>query len=232
MSQRPDDELPVVEMLGLFSSRSFRLLNSAFIACLTVCFVTCLARLTEAAAGDQLETHLTASSHYLHLYKASHSLKDLDSAVDEMGSAVNIDAFKPQTFIAQRRTLVRGWATVLRAIEQSYDPTYDPSDPNNQVIWELPDPRYIADPKAHALAVAAIAANQQNSRRAAYYHDVQNIDLRAQSLLQMSLNLLRQVEPVGTPPDFIALDGILRQAGISDTRRTKIDAMFYARPEP
>jgi hypothetical protein len=149
-----------------------------------------------------------------------------------MGFAANIDALKSQTFVAQRRALVRGWAKVFKTVEQSYDSTYDPNDPHNRIQWGLPDPQYIQDPKARALAVLASAANQQNIKRAGHYHDLMVIDLRAQGLLRVSLDLFRNVEPDGTPPDFAALDGILQQARISSARRTKIDAMFHARPSP
>lgn len=181
-------------------------------------------------ASDELSTHVDGSSRALQAYARSHAFSDLRAAVNEMEAAVNLHALKPDTFVNQRRTLVRGWAQVLKAIERSYDPTYDPNDPNNRPISGLPDPQGISDPKERAWAVAALAANPKKLERASYYHDLSIIDLRAQTLLKTSLDLFRKVEPDGTPPDFAALDGIVQRAGLSSARRTKIDAMFYARP--
>ncbi|HEY0396318.1 MAG TPA: hypothetical protein VGD01_17675 [Candidatus Elarobacter sp.] len=181
---------------------------------------------------DEVTAHANTSSRALQAFAHSRSFADLRLAVDEMEAAVNLHALKPETFVAQRRTLVRGWAQVLKAIEQSYDPAYDPNDRNNWPIRGLPDPQTIPDPTERARVAAALAANSEKIRRASYYHDLSVIDLRAQTLLKTSLDLFRKVEPDGTPADFAALDGILQQAGLSSTRRTKIDAMFYARSAP
>jgi hypothetical protein len=183
-------------------------------------------------ASDEVSAHVDGSSRALQIFARSHSLADLRSAVDEMEAAVNLHALKPDNFVAQRRTLVRGWAQLVKTIEQSYDPTYDPNDRNNRPISGLPDPQSIPDPNGRAWAEAALAANSEKIRRASYYHDLLIIDMRAQTELKTSLDLFRKVEPDGTLPDFAALDGILRQAGLSTARRTKIDAMFYARPGP
>jgi hypothetical protein len=61
------------------------------------------------------------------------------------------------------------------------------------------------------------------------YHDLHVIDLLALNSLKVQLNQLRKFEPDGTDGDFAALDGILKEAGLSNARRLKIDTMFYAR---
>jgi hypothetical protein len=203
----------------------------AFATCVSICLVLSLGASSRATpTSGAFETHIANSSAALQRFAASHSFADLRTAADEMGFAGDVNEFKPQTFIAQRRTLVRGWANVIRAIEQSYDPTYDPNDPANRLYWGLPDPQSIQDPKVRASAVAALAANQRNIERSAYHRQVWVLDRQAQTGLHLTLDLLRKVEPDGTPSDFAALDGILQQAGISSARRAKIDAMFYARP--
>lgn len=182
------------------------------------------------ATPDEITVHVSSSSRAVQAFSSSHSLADLRTAVDEMVAAGNLHALKPDTFVAQRRTLVRGWGQVFKAIEDSYDPTYDPNDRNNWPAWGLPDPQGVQDPKARAAAVAAITANQQKIKRASYYHDLNVIDLIAQNALKVQLNQFRKVEPDGTDADFAGLDGILQRSGLSHARRMKINAMFYARP--
>jgi hypothetical protein len=185
-----------------------------------------------ASPGDDLQLHVANSAQALQRFADTRSLGDLRTAVDEMGFALNPDAFTAQTFVAQRRVLVRGWAKVIKTIELSYDPTYDPHDPSNAPQWGLPDPQLIHDPQARQLAIAALAENERRVKRAAYYHDLTIIDLGAQAHLRMSLALLRRIAPAGTPPDAVALDGILQDAAISSARRAKIDALFSASPGP
>ncbi len=78
----------------------------------------------------------------VHRFSETHSFADLRSAVDVMVSA-------------------------FKAIEQSYDPTYDPYDRNNWPIIGLRDPRDIQDPKERAWTEATLAANPQKMKRAA-----------------------------------------------------------------
>ncbi len=181
------------------------------------------------ATTDNVTVHVAVASRAAQAFSRSHSLLDLRPAIDEMVSAGNLPGFKPDTFVAQRRTLVRGWAQVLKAIEQSYDPTYDPNDRNNWPVWGVPDPQYIKDPQTRAAAVAALAANDQKVKRMSYYHDLHVLDRLAQTTLKVELDQLRRLAPDGTDADFAALDAILQQAGLSSALRTKVNAMFYAR---
>jgi hypothetical protein len=214
-----------------FHSTGLRLRPLLTCAICLISFVMGGSATTTAAtpASDELATHVASSSRALQTFTRSHSFADLSSAVDEMEAASNLHALRPDTFVAQRRTYVRGWAQVLKAIEQSYDPAYNPNDPNDRPISGLPDPQSIPDPNRRATVAALVAANPQKLARASYYHDLLVIDMRAQALLRVTLDQFRKVEPDGTPPDYAALDGILQQAGLSAARRTKIDALFYAR---
>jgi hypothetical protein len=184
------------------------------------------------AVPDEIAEHVAGSARALQMYARSHAFGDLTAAVDELEAGVNVHLLEPETFVAQRRTLVRGFTRVLKTIEQSYDPTYDPNDPKSRPKLGLSEFEGSPDPKFRAWVAAEIAANPEKIRRASYYHDLMVIDMRAQTLLKVTLDLLRKVEPSGTPADFDALDGILQQAGLSAARRAKIDAMFYPRLSP
>jgi hypothetical protein len=198
--------------------------------CLSVLFMAGpLLVVAQVPATDNVTVHVGGASRAAQAFSRSHSLVDLRSAIDEMVSAGNLPGFKPDTFVAQRRTLVSGWARVLKAIEQSYDPTFDPNDRSNWPVWGLPDSKYIGDSQLRGAAVAALAANDQKVKRMSSYHDVHVLDLLAQNTLKVELDQLRKVAPDGTDADSAALDAILQQAALSRALRTKIDAMFYAR---
>jgi hypothetical protein len=199
--------------------------------CLSALVIAGPARvMAQAPPTDAVTVHVGAASRAAQAFSRSHSIADLRPAIDEMVSAGNLPGFKPDTFVAQRRTFVRGWAQVLKVIEQSYDPTYDPNDRNNWPAWGFGDPQYIKDPQMQAAAVAALAANDQKVKRMAFYHDRRVLDMLAQATLKVQLDQLRRVAPDGTDADFAELDAILQQAGLSSALRTKINAMFYARP--
>jgi hypothetical protein len=153
-------------------------------------------------ATDDVTAHTAGASRALQAYSRSRSIDDLRAAVYEMVAAGN--------FVAQRRTVIRGWAQVFKAIEDSYDPTFDPADRKNRPDWQH--------------------ANQQQMAEMKHYLDVQHVDMLAQSSLKVQLDQFRKVEPDGPDADFAALDGILQQAGLSSARRMKISSMFYAHP--
>jgi hypothetical protein len=177
-----------------------------------------------------LTGHVAGAARAVRSFSRSHSTADLRAAVVEMQAAGNLYGFRPTTFIAQRRTLVRGWAQLLKVIEDSYDSTYDPDDQKNWPIRNLPEPRTVRDPKLKAIAEADWAANQQKIARQTRYFELNHVDMLALSALKMQLDQLRRAAPDGADADFAALDGILHEAGLSAARRAQIDAMFYARP--
>jgi hypothetical protein len=175
--------------------------------------------MAQAPATDNVTVHVGAASRSAQAFTRSHAFVDLRAAIDEMVSAGNLPGFQPDTFVAQRRTLVGGWAHVLKAIKQSYDPTYDPNDRNNWPVWGLTDPQYAKDPQTRAAAVAALAANDQKVKRMSFYHDLHVLDLLAQNTLKVELDQLRRLAPDGTDADVAALDTILQQAGLSSALR-------------
>lgn len=190
-----------------------------------------------ALTDDQTDARIASALQGLQRFHSSHSLDDLKASVGALTSAVDMPTIKPENYVARRRAVVRAWAQVLGAIERSYDPTFDPNNPNNTPEeclgppreasgMQLPscaDPNDVQDPVARAAYIAALAANDLKIKRMTFYRNLHNIDDGAMLSLRMNLDSFRRVM---TPSDSAALDRILRQAGLSDARRTEIDAMF------
>jgi len=195
----------------------------------------------DAAAGaaqrrDRTMTQIGTSMQGLQRYSTSHSLDDLNATVQTLVSVVDIPLISPRHYLARRRAIVRAWAQVLRTIELSYDPTFDPNDPKNRpficvsppreasgrILMPCADPNDVEDPQARAAYIAAIERNQQKRERAYFQMRLRNIDDAAMLGLKFNLASFRRV----APPDSTALDAILRESGINDERRAKIDALL------
>ncbi len=208
--------------------------------------VSVSAAIPSKVTSTQLDMQTVSAMQSLQRYKSSHSFSDLRSAIYTMQTAADIGSLTTSNFITERRTLVRGWALILKAIEQSYDPNFNPDDPNDipdscvvpprepngRQAPACADPQEVQDPQARAQYIADIRANDLKRQRTSRYRQLFNIDEAAMGSLQMALDLFRKVAPEGAAPDFAALDGILRQAGLSEVRREKLDAYFYAAAAP
>jgi hypothetical protein len=219
---------------------------ASFLALITVASSISVFAATPTKFTTQLDMRTVSAMQALQRYSSSHSFSDLRSAISTMQTAADIGSLTPTNFIAERRTLVHGWALILKAIEQSYDPTFHPNNPsdvpNSCVVpprepsgRQAPacaDPEEVQDPKARADYISAIKANDLKRQRTNRYRQLFNIDEEAMSSLEMTLTLLRKIAPEGATPDFPALDGILRQAGLSQSRREQIDRYFYAGGAP
>jgi hypothetical protein len=169
------------------------------------------------------------------------SLHELKSTISGMETAFDLYAFTPKNLIDQRRTMVRDWAQILKLIERVYDPTYDSSDPadmptdcvtppDGQLCGA--DPSTIKDPNERAMCILEIRANDAKYKQTLYYHEIMTIDQEAMATLESSLNLLAICEPKGTPSDFVALDKIVEDAGLSEGTRITLDSRFYTGSEP
>lgn len=181
-------------------------------------------------------TQIGTSMQGLQRYNTSRSLDDLDATVRTLVSVVDIPHIAPRHYLARRHAIVRAWAQVLRTIELSYDPTFDPKDPKSRpficvsppreasgrILMPCADPNDIEDPQARAAYIAAIEVNRRKRERSNFQMRLRNIDDAAMLGLQFNLASFRRV----APPDSTALDAILRESGISDERRAKIDAML------
>lgn len=192
-----------------------------------------------------VSARITAALNILQRFDASrkpddvNSLSTLQSAIDAMESANYLHALTVENFVAQRRLVVEGWARIIKSIERSYDPAFDPNNardvpktcvipPDGQTCGA--DASSIKDPNARAAYVAELQRNTLNLKRAVYYQRLHAMDMGAMTILQVNLRVFNKIAPEGVGPDFVALDNILRQTGLSNARRSTIDAMFYPVP--
>lgn len=169
-------------------------------------------------------------------YRQSHSLNDLAAAVNALDGTIQPRTLNHANFVDARRTLAQSYATVIRAIQDAYDPTYNPNDPRNVVFDCVPpprveymkcnDPNQIADPAQRAQYEKAIEENNRNKERLAYYLQVLRLDEHAMSNLSATLRLLSRLTPSGVGTDSQALYSIFQSAGIKSERLNKIRAMI------
>jgi hypothetical protein len=208
---------------------------------LTSLVFACFAAASASPTNGPTETGIANATQALGRYASSHSVADLEAAVFAMGGTVDLDTLTPANFISRRRELVQAWATIIKAIEQSYDPSFNPKQrfscpipppPASGQLQPCSDPASISDPTARAQYETALANFKLQLAKARRYQQLVNIEGGAFSGLNMSLKLMSEVAPDGTSPDFAALDSILQQTGLATATRAKIDAMFYAGPGP
>jgi len=160
----------------------------------------------------------------LALYKKSHSFQDkilyLKDARSHTQSSWTFRSLTPQNYIATRRLIVRMWARVLRAIEDTYDPTYDPNDPKQIVV------RYSGPVGCCGIDAKVIEENNRRIARWNQWGELRNLDSGAMVGLRMMLEAFNTWSPPGIGNDDKALEKIIRDAGITPKRQVEIDAMF------
>ena len=203
--------------------------------------LVCSSVATAATPGtNQTQSRVASAMQGLQRYKSLHSFSDLRSTLYKLQSAIDVTTLTPDNFIESRRSLVNGWAQLLREIELAYDPTFDPNQhfscpepgrqPDGTEARPCADPSVIQNPQARTAYALRLNAFHLRLKQAAHYQDVHNLDEGAMVTLSTGLDVLRKVAPNGAGPDFAALDAILQQAGLSKPRRSNIDAMFYGGP--
>lgn len=188
--------------------------------------VACVALLgvTSTAAVPMTTTsRITVSSGALSRYASTHALSDLQSAILGLSGTIDPYSLTPQNFNATRRTLVQSWAPVIKAVEDAYEPGYDPNDPKNVPSFCAPPPV----PDQTVCTQAMVEQNNAKRLRANHYAAVNHLDELAMGLFEVSVRTLNEIAPTGEGADFNALDGILRSDGISNGRMSKLDAMLY-----
>ena len=187
---------------------------------------------------DPVTTSITSAQQHLERFKASTSLDELHAAVLAMLSSSDIDALTPVNFIQKRREIVSEWAEILAAIEHRYG-DLAPSSPNEVLfICAPPPPGYpscaapstVSDPAERATYLSAISLNSAKMRKARDYQRLRMIDALAMLAMGKTLQVFRDDAPDTATPDFTALDAIIQRAGITQGRRSLLDAMFY--PDP
>jgi hypothetical protein len=191
-----------------------------------------------AIPGVTLE-RIHLSSDALTRYGSSRSLVDLRAAAEALDGTIVPDTLTPDNFIATRRALVQASINVLQAVERSYvNPGFNPSDPKNIPFLCVPPPNVrgaypcmspsaVEDPTLRAAYVTAISINNEKIKRMADYHKIAHLDDFATATLDATLKFLNSLAPEGIGPDFAVLDGMAREAGLSDAKRNHIDAMIY-----
>jgi hypothetical protein len=202
-----------------------------------------------ALSATQAEVAMRVSNamQLLQQYKPSPSVDDvqslsvLRSAINAMESATDVPSLTPQNFIQQRRLLVEGWAKIIKAIDNSYDPSFNPNNredlPSTCVIPPGglqcgADPKEITDPQARAQYISQVQENEEKEKQVLHYKQVHILDMAAMSILRSTLELLRDVAPEGGSSDYAALDAILQHNGLNQARRERIDVMLSATPTP
>jgi len=163
-------------------------------------------------AGDRGAAKFTASAQDLQRYRISHSLDDLRQSIYDLQGSLFIFDLAPETFVEQRRARIRQWAEILRVIEQSYDPTYDPAVRYWQPSWPLHRPASAAENLQYQKELADFKLRTERTND---YIQLQNVDALAMTSLLMESFALAHYTKMETVSDFEALDGILVRAGIS-----------------
>jgi hypothetical protein len=192
--------------------------------------------LAQTNRPDQSEARIAAAMAHFERFRSSNSLADLRSASEGLSSAADPRTIKPSEIVARRRSIVSGFAQVLRQIELQTDPSFDatkpdsrppgclipPEEPSGRTLPACADPNAISDPATRAKYVAAIKANNVKVER--FNKSISLYNLDNETMLNMETVL--HVFHARTPSDGPAIDNILRQTGLSEARRLKIDAMI------
>jgi hypothetical protein len=216
----------------------FRVVLASFLTAALLCDFSVAAQ--AARPPDRTDSRVAAALLLLRDFKQFHSLDDLHAAAVALTSAYNIGAITPATFIARRRTLAGAWAQIIKSIDDSYDPSFDPSEqlfcpmpPLEASGRQLPPcvtPDSVKDPAARTEYVARLSQFKLRIQRHNYYRQLRNIDELATLSFRMTLSQFNSRAPDGAGPDFAAIDAILRKAGLSDARRAQIEPSIYGNP--
>jgi len=183
--------------------------------------------------GDDTENRIAAAMAGFHRFQSSRSIEDLRATSHALFSAVDQRAVRRGDVRGHRRSVVGAYAQVLQQIDAISDPAFDPAqlpstcvtpprEPSGRQLPACADPKEIPDSATRAQYVAAINANSAKIQ-------LRNAEARVYLLGDETTNLLELVLSkfrTRAPSDSAALDDILRRAGLSDARRSKIHSMF------
>lgn len=212
----------------------FRMTCGVVAAFMLVASAVVAASAQSAIVADRSLPRIAAATALLDRYRSSHALDDLRAAESDLFSANDFSSIRPDELVTRRRAVTSGYARVLHELEALIDPTFDPNDRNNypstcvtpprepggHQYGSCTDPKVVQDPATRAAYVSAIEANAAKIRR-------MNTQSRVHTLANEVTDSLRRVlreYRTRAPADTTALDTILRQAGISEARRTVIHA--------
>ncbi|MBV8723715.1 MAG: hypothetical protein JO078_11570 [Candidatus Eremiobacteraeota bacterium] len=196
---------------------------------------------TSSPVDDLDRAKVSSALQILQRFNSSHSLKDAEEAIRTMQSAYQGYTFTPENLIARRRTLVWAWAQIIFAVQRSYDPNWNPMDPANlperclypppEAAGQMPtcdDPDAVKDPKLRAQYIRDIQANELKKTKAEEWQRHQIVDEEAMAVFEGRIDFLHEMSPKGVPSDAAALDGIVREANLSDATRETLHRYFCA----
>ncbi|HEY0381949.1 MAG TPA: hypothetical protein VGC72_07095 [Candidatus Elarobacter sp.] len=184
-------------------------------------------------SGDQTESRIVAAMAGFHRFPSSRSIEDLRATSRALFSAIDQRAIRRGDVLRHRRTVVAAYAQVLQRIDALSDPAFDPSElpsacvapprePDGRQLPACADPKDIQDVATRAQYVAAINANSAKIQRRNTQARIYLLGDETANLLELVLSRFRS----RAPSDSVALDEILRRAGLSEARRSKIHSMF------
>jgi hypothetical protein len=205
-----------------------------------LCGVLCCALLgvNRSPLSSVAASQIQKSSQALGRYSVTRSLTDLSAAVDALDGTIDMSSLNSNNFVATRRALTQAYARTLKQIEIAYDPAFDGNNPKNLPLLCAPLPRSaiglgcvppedVSDPAERDAYIQATKDNDAKREKLRHFLAIHQLDELAMSGLAVTLKFLNRIAPASEGSDFAALDRIISTAGISASRRSKIDAMIY-----
>jgi hypothetical protein len=182
---------------------------------------------------DQTEGRIATAMAGFHRFRSSHSIEDLRATSHALFSAIDQRAVRTGDVVGHRRSVVTAYAQVLQQIDTLFDPTIDwnqiptacvtpPREPDGRQLPACSDPKDISDSATRAQYIAAVAAKSAEIQ----HRNAQAIVYLLADETTSRLEIILGKFHTRTPSDTAALDDILRRAGLSEARRTKIHSMF------
>lgn len=220
-------------MLANLKARGVRTFAAATAGIVVAITLVATAAAQAPSSADQTESRIEAAMAGFHRFQSSHSIEDLRATSYALHAAIDQRAVRTGDVIGHRRSVVAAYAQVLQQIDALADPTVNrselltlcvtpPREPNGRQLPACADPNAIPDPATRAQYLAAINAKSAEIKHRNAQAQLSILDDDTTSLLEIVLRRFH----TRALPDGPALDDILRRAGLSEARRTKIHAMF------
>jgi hypothetical protein len=183
--------------------------------------------------SDQTESRIAAAMAGYQRFQSTHSIEDLRATSHALYSAIDQRALITGDVVGHRRSVLAAYARVLQQIDAISDPAFNPSElpslcvtpprePSGRQLPACADPKDISDPATRAQYAAAVNANAAKLERRNAQARVYLVGDETMSLLEIVLRRFHS----RASADTTALDDILRRAGLSEARRSRIHSMF------
>jgi len=183
---------------------------------------------------------VTSAMAGLRTFDQSGSLNELRSVIDTLIETANVTGLPHDELNSDRLVIAKAWVAVLKRIEASYGPAFDPYDGKNQPMSCVPppiesdgtqlrgcvSPGDIKDEKARAEYLLALDRNKAKEQRMQRWIEVHELDDLAMTYFEVTLKLFRDV--VGPDP---RVSRIVQAGGLSPAR-TKTLEDWLSSPGP